>query len=152
MKGKKALGLHDGPGAGYHAEPAAEVLGGNLAGVPATNLLSGLLPAGGLLQGGGGPLGGAPLTESGRAEGVQAGHDDGGSDETKRETPRPAHHRKGGHDGGRDVTMISNGNTGILNGTQVHAPIQVPIDVSGVAAAVLGQASAWSTGGSSARI
>lgn len=158
-KGKKTKGhaRHDGPGVGYHAEPAAEVLSGNLAGLPTTNLLSGLPLVGGLTQGGGGllgggPLGGGPLTESGRTEGVRAGAGEGGGDQIKRETPRPSRdwdgHRRHGD---RDVTMISKDNTGILNGTQIHAPIQVPIDVSGVAAAVLGQASAWSTGGSSAR-
>lgn len=55
------------------------------------------------------------------------------------------HHR---HDG--DVKMISAGNHGILNGTQVYAPIQIPINVSGVAVGVLGDAAAWSVGGASA--
>lgn len=68
--------------------------------------------------------------------------------------PPDHHHDKGKHskqdnDG---VTMISIGNLGILNGTQILAPIQVPVDVSGVAAGVLGHASAWSVGGSSARM
>jgi hypothetical protein len=58
-------------------------------------------------------------------------------------------HRKHDNDG---VTMTSAGNIGILNGTQVYAPIQVPVDVSGVAVGVLGHASAWSLGGSSARM
>ena len=58
-------------------------------------------------------------------------------------------HSKHDNDG---VTMISAGNFGILNGTQVYSPIQVPIDVSGVAVGVLGHASAWSVGGSSARM
>ena len=64
------------------------------------------------------------------------------------------HHKQGKHSkpGNDDVTMISAGNFGILNGTQVYAPVQVPIDVSGVAVGVLGQASAWSIGGSSARM
>lgn len=55
------------------------------------------------------------------------------------------HHK---HDG--DVKMISAGNHGILNGTQVYAPIQIPINVSGVAVGVLGDAAAWSVGGASA--
>ncbi|GAB4059552.1 hypothetical protein GCM10028775_71300 [Catellatospora paridis] len=55
------------------------------------------------------------------------------------------HHQ---HDG--DVKMISAGNHGILNGTQVYAPIQIPINVSGVAVGVLGDAAAWSVGGASA--
>ena len=79
----------------------------------------------------------------------------------------PSHHRGHGDHGDHgakgkhgkhfkhdndDVTMISAGNFGALNGTQVFAPIQVPIDVSGVAAGVLGMASAWSVGGSSAHM
>jgi hypothetical protein len=66
--------------------------------------------------------------------------------------PPPCHdHHHGGHHHGRDVTLISSGNHGILNGTQVYAPIQAPINVSGVTAGVLGDANAWSVGGSSAR-
>ncbi|GHJ46635.1 hypothetical protein Cs7R123_39770 [Catellatospora sp. TT07R-123] len=41
-------------------------------------------------------------------------------------------------------------NSGILSGNQVYAPVQLPIDVSGVAAGVLGDASASSIGGASA--
>jgi hypothetical protein len=41
-------------------------------------------------------------------------------------------------------------NSGILSGNQVYAPVQLPIDVSGVAAGVLGDASASSTGGAGA--
>ncbi|MDI1465063.1 chaplin family protein [Catellatospora sp. KI3] len=78
---------------------------------------------------------------------------------TPRPRPRPQpcadhNHR---HDHGRharhdhDVNLISAGNHGILNGTQVYAPIQLPVDVSGVAVGVLGDAAAWSTGGASAR-
>ncbi|NUT37443.1 MAG: chaplin, partial [Hamadaea sp.] len=43
-------------------------------------------------------------------------------------------------------------NIGILNGTQVIAPIQVPIDVCGNAVGVLGKAYAGCQGGSSAKI
>jgi hypothetical protein len=64
------------------------------------------------------------------------------------------HGSKGKHrkPGTGDVTMISSGNFGILDGTQIYAPVQAPVEVSGVAAGVLGQASAWSLGGSSARM
>ncbi|MGH8876992.1 MAG: chaplin family protein [Stackebrandtia sp.] len=48
--------------------------------------------------------------------------------------------------------MVSAGNNGILNGNQVQAPIQVPIDVSGNAVGVLGVAGAGSTGGSAANM
>src|SRR5688572_8225269 len=51
-----------------------------------------------------------------------------------------------------DVKMISAGNTGILNGTQVFAPIQAPINICGVAASVLGTAEAGCKGGSSATL
>lgn len=47
-------------------------------------------------------------------------------------------------------TLTSTGNTGIGNGTQLYAPIQVPIDVCGNAVAVLGAASGSCTGGASA--
>lgn len=59
-------------------------------------------------------------------------------------------HGHGGHGG--DVKMISTGNVGILNGTQIYAPIQIPIDVSGIAVGVLGDAAAWSEGGATARM
>ncbi len=56
------------------------------------------------------------------------------------------------HMGGScDVNMTSTGNIGILNGNQVVAPIQVPIDISGNAISVLGGPStAHSVGGSNA--
>jgi hypothetical protein len=75
-----------------------------------------------------------------------AGHDHGHHGDKGKHHKHGKHH-KPDHD---DVTMVSTGNFGILNGTQVYAPVQVPIDVSGVAVGVLGQASAWSIGGSSA--
>jgi hypothetical protein len=65
-----------------------------------------------------------------------------------RPRPQPCH---GHHHHGDDVTMASARNHGILNGTQIYAPIQVPIEVSGVAVGVLGDAAAWSVGGSSAQ-
>ncbi len=49
-----------------------------------------------------------------------------------------------------DATSI--GNAGIANGNQAIVPIQVPVDVSGNAAGVLGNGSAHSKGGSEARI
>lgn len=80
--------------------------------------------------------------------GCPSGHDHGHHGD------KGKHHKRGKHSkpDADDVTMISTGNFGLLNGTQVYAPIQVPVDVSGVAVGVLGQASAWSIGGSSARM
>lgn len=49
-----------------------------------------------------------------------------------------------------DVTLTSTDNVGALNGNQVVAPIQVPIDISGNAVSVIGQSTASSTGGASA--
>ncbi|GAA4914162.1 small secreted domain DUF320 [Stackebrandtia albiflava] len=58
---------------------------------------------------------------------------------------------KSRENGGNDGTdMVSAGNRGILNGTQINLPVQVPVDVSGNAIAVAGIAGAGSTGGSSA--
>jgi hypothetical protein len=56
------------------------------------------------------------------------------------------------HMGGScDVTLTSTGNVGLLNGNQVVAPIQAPIDISGNAISVLGGPStASSMGGASA--
>lgn len=48
--------------------------------------------------------------------------------------------------------MVSTGNNGVLNGNQVQAPIQVPVDVSGNAVGVAGVAGAGSAGGSSAHL
>lgn len=47
--------------------------------------------------------------------------------------------------------MHSADNVGALNGVQVHAPIQVPIDVCGTAVSVLGKAVAGCEGGAIAR-
>ncbi|GIG02447.1 chaplin family protein [Catellatospora citrea] len=44
------------------------------------------------------------------------------------------------------------GNSGILSGNQVLAPIQVPIDACGVGVGVLGSANAWCVGGSEANL
>ncbi|HCT81774.1 MAG TPA: hypothetical protein DGT23_35380 [Micromonosporaceae bacterium] len=68
----------------------------------------------------------------------------------------PAHDKRYGNGGGGnggdrcDVNMTSIGNVGIANGIQAHAPIQIPIDISGNAIAVLGDATAWSVGGATA--
>ncbi|MGI5419090.1 chaplin family protein [Actinomadura luteofluorescens] len=63
------------------------------------------------------------------------------------------HHDKGHHGKGHDEDWFSHnstsGNFGILNGTQVIAPISVPVDVCGNAVAVLGGASAHCKGGAS---
>ena len=63
------------------------------------------------------------------------------------------HHGKGHHGKGHDENWFSHNKTsdnfGILNGTQVIAPISVPVDVCGNAVAVLGGASAHCKGGSS---
>lgn len=56
----------------------------------------------------------------------------------------PGGHGQGGH--GQGPILSSTGNVGILNGTQVYAPIQVPVNVSGNAVSVLGTAAAWSQG------
>ncbi|UQU64943.1 chaplin [Couchioplanes caeruleus] len=46
-----------------------------------------------------------------------------------------------GHQGG-GIKQDSSGNTGVLNGTQVAAPINVPVNVCGNALAILGEANA----------
>lgn len=86
------------------------------------------------------------ITESGRVESETEGGQGGG----KPTHPPAGHHPPKHH--GNDVTMISTDNVGILNGTQVYAPVQLPIDVSGIAVGVLGHAFAHSDGGSSARM
>jgi hypothetical protein len=59
------------------------------------------------------------------------------------------HYRR--HSGG-GPTMISNDNVGILNGTQVYAPVQVPINACGNAVGVLGVAGAGCEGGAEAEL
>jgi hypothetical protein len=76
--------------------------------------------------------------------GSGGGRDDKCDDDQGRH--RPAHRADD-----RDVTLVSHHNSGILNGTQIYAPIQVPINISGVAVGVLGDATAWSLGGATAR-
>ncbi|GAA2145258.1 chaplin family protein [Glycomyces algeriensis] len=53
-------------------------------------------------------------------------------------------------DGAGDLTTQNN--TGLGNGNQAFAPVQAPTDISGIAAAVGGVASGWSTGGSHADV
>jgi hypothetical protein len=48
--------------------------------------------------------------------------------------------------------LTSRNNTGLGNGNQAYAPVQVPTEVSGTAAAVGGVAHGWSDGGSNATI
>ncbi|GAA4377155.1 hypothetical protein GCM10023088_36690 [Actinomadura verrucosospora] len=58
----------------------------------------------------------------------------------------------GGHEGGRGgVDMTSAGNFGLLNGTQVFAPISIPVDVCGNAVGILGAAQAACKGGASVK-
>ncbi|WP_433464921.1 chaplin family protein [Spirillospora sp. CA-128828] len=64
------------------------------------------------------------------------------------------HHGKGHHGKGGDDWFSNNktsDNFGILNGTQVIAPISVPVDVCGNAVAVIGGAKAKCKGGSSVK-
>ncbi|SDD55711.1 chaplin family protein [Glycomyces harbinensis] len=48
--------------------------------------------------------------------------------------------------------LTTQNNTGLGNGNQVFAPIQAPVEVSAIAAAVGGVANGWSDGGSSATL
>ena len=58
----------------------------------------------------------------------------------------------GGHGGhGKDVEMTSSGNFGVLNGTQVYAPISVPVNVCGNSVAALGLAQAQCKGGAAVK-
>ncbi|HET6211976.1 MAG TPA: chaplin family protein [Micromonosporaceae bacterium] len=67
--------------------------------------------------------------------------------------PPARSHGQGKH-GTRDSgpALDSHGNAGILNGTQVYAPIQAPINVCGNAVAVLGNAYAACAGGATAAL
>ncbi|GIF47039.1 small secreted domain DUF320 [Asanoa ferruginea] len=60
------------------------------------------------------------------------------------------HHGKGAFADGGGSNIVSSGNYGLLNGTQVVVPIQVPIDISGNAIGLIGGAFASSTGGAAA--
>jgi hypothetical protein len=141
--------------------PAAGILGAT----PAGDLLSdspiaSILPATGepeVLESTGGPI-------DGGQGGGRAGGQGGGRHTPPKPKPKPkpdcgcpgGHDGHGGHGGGHGHSggpqLISTDNIGILNGTQVYAPIQIPINVSGNAISVLGGASAWSVGGSSAQM
>jgi ChpA-C len=59
-------------------------------------------------------------------------------------------HGKGAFADGGGSNIVSSGNYGLLNGTQVVVPIQVPIDISGNAIGLIGGAFASSTGGAAA--
>lgn len=63
--------------------------------------------------------------------------------------PEWGYHHYRQHAGG-GPTMITTDNTGILNGTQVYAPVQVPINACGNAVAVAGVAGAGCEGGADA--
>ena len=86
----------------------------------------------------------APIDACGNAVGALVGVSGAGC------TGGSGANMEAGHNGLGD--MVSAGNNGILNGNQVQAPIQVPIDVSGNSVAVLGVAGAGSTGGSGANM
>ena len=99
------------------------------------------------VKGGGGLLGGDALG------GVTGGLMGGGAqaDRAGRSAhllPAPA----GKHGDGGSCSLTSSMNAGILNGTQVLLPVQAPIDISGNAVSVSGNASASSTGGSTATL
>jgi hypothetical protein len=103
------------------------------------------------------------------------GHDRPGHDRPDHDRPGhddPDHHGHGydqpEHSGGNaggwgsgggsgsgatgDPTMFTSGNVGLLNGTQVLVPVQVPIDICGNAIGVLGVAHAECEGGSTAKL
>ncbi|HLU43657.1 MAG TPA: chaplin family protein [Natronosporangium sp.] len=58
--------------------------------------------------------------------------------------------RRGGGHAADDLRLISVGNQGALSGTQVYAPIQLPVNICGNAIAVLGNAFAGCDGGAAA--
>jgi hypothetical protein len=135
------------------------LLGGltnNSAGLPLVgDLLGGLVsgaPTAGLL-----PHSESAVLESESAGPVYGGHGGG----TIKPKPQPKPQPKpcgcpggpghGDHGHGSGPILSSTGNVGILNGTQVYAPIQIPVNVSGNAVGVLGTATAWSQGGATAR-
>ncbi|MCP2326236.1 hypothetical protein HDA40_004743 [Hamadaea flava] len=98
------------------------------------DLLGGSGPAAGL-------LGGRPATEMLESTGAPT---------EGKGKPRPCGCPSGHDDHGHgSPTLVSTGNIGVLNGTQVYAPIQIPVNISGNAIGVLGSATASSVGGSS---
>lgn len=52
-----------------------------------------------------------------------------------------------GQTGGGDVHQINGGNTGILNGTQLYAPVNMPVNLSGNSIAALGTANSRAVSG-----
>lgn len=91
---------------------------------------------------------------TGLAGGLGGGPTAAPKQQTKAAKGAKSDSRYGNHDNDGGDVCIVNGqfgvNQGALNGTQLAAPIQVPIDISGVAVGVLGAANAQSVGGSSA--
>jgi len=62
------------------------------------------------------------------------------------------HHRDGYQGTGRcSINWFTSGNSGLLNGVQAFIPVQVPVDISGNAVGVVGDATASSMGGSHAQ-
>ncbi|MDT5036869.1 MAG: hypothetical protein QOE03_2054, partial [Micromonosporaceae bacterium] len=84
----------------------------------------------------------APVEVSGNAIGNATAGSQGGATATTKSAAVGA--------GGGGVT--SKDNDGVLNGTQIVAPIQVPIDACGNAVALLGNAEAGCVGGATAKL
>ncbi|NUT31479.1 MAG: DUF320 domain-containing protein [Hamadaea sp.] len=82
--------------------------------------------------------------------GGKKGKPDHGGYYTKQESRTESYGGYGGGHGG--PTLVSTQNYGILNGTQVLAPIQIPINVCGNAIGILGDATASCVGGASASL
>ncbi|MBV1853260.1 chaplin [Catellatospora tritici] len=83
----------------------------------------------------------------GGAQATPAGTDAGFDLDAKSALRKRYQHQQ---QGSCELNWNTSFNSGILSGNQVYAPIQLPIDVSGVAVGVLGDASASSVGGASA--
>ncbi|GAA1849665.1 chaplin family protein [Asanoa iriomotensis] len=89
----------------------------------------------------------APGARSGATEGDDYDGDRGGKKHGKKHGKDAA----GGFGGAVAIngpaTLVSSGNFGALNGNQLYAPIQAPINVAGNAIGIVGGAFAQSTGG-----
>jgi hypothetical protein len=87
-----------------------------------------------------------PLNVAGNSAAVlgQATSVAGAANDINGRRTESAHNNGGWWDGGDDVTQVNGGNTGIGNGTQLYAPINVPINACGNSIALLG--GAWSQG------
>jgi hypothetical protein len=68
--------------------------------------------------------------------------------------PARSLHRSGGSSAlrGGDTELTSIGNNGTLNGNQIYVPIQLPINICGIATSVTGAAFAECDGGSTATL